>query len=213
MVTERLRESYRQLEATVQTEYPDLRLVIKDDRPEFRGSFPIRDETGEIDRFSIEIAFPDGVKALPAIREIGGRIPLDRDRHVNVPSGYICADVPELVMLRGEASLLSYLNGPVRNFFLSQLSVESGKGWPFSQWDHGKDGLVQAYGEMLGVTGEKIIKAYLDFVSSKEIKGHWLCPCGSGRRIRDCHFEDVKKLRERIPREIARRAFDRLKKS
>lgn len=144
MVTEQLRDSYRQLEATIQAEYPDLRLILTNNQPLFRGSFPIRDETGEIDRFSIEIFFPGGLKALPEIREIGGRIPIDRDRHVNVPTGYICADVPELVMLRGQTSLLSYLNGPVRSFFISQLSVENGNGWPFYEWAHGKNGLIEA---------------------------------------------------------------------
>ena len=37
----------------------------------------------------------------------------------------------------------------------SQIIVASGKTWPFGQWDHGKKGLLQAYGELLGVAEER----------------------------------------------------------
>jgi hypothetical protein len=109
--------------------------------------------------------------------------------------GDICTDVPELILLRGQPSLVEYLEGPVRNFFLSQIIVASGKTWPFGQWDHGKKGLLQAY---------------LDYVASKNAKGHWPCPCGSMRRLRDCHAKQIAELRERIPRRIAASALKRM---
>jgi hypothetical protein len=202
--------SCKKLEADLQESYPDLRLVVRNGQPLFRGSFPVQHEGDEIDRFLIEILFPDGVNKLPTIREVGGRIPRDSDHHVNAGTGDICTDVPELVLLRGQPSLVAYLNGPVRNFFISQIIVDSGKPWPFGQWDHGKKGLVQAYGELLGVTDERHIKPYLDYVASKKAQGHWLCPCGSMRRLRDCHAKQIAELRERIPRRIAASALKRL---
>lgn len=150
---------YEKLESDLQQRYPDLRLIVTNGRPLFRGSFPVAHEGEEIDRFLIEISFPDGITKLPAVREIGGRIPRDSDRHVNPGSGDICTDVPELILLHGQPSLVEYLDGPVRNFFLSQIIVASGKPWPFGEWEHGKKGLLQAYGELLGVTGERQIKA------------------------------------------------------
>ncbi len=132
------------------------------------------------------------------------------DHHVNAGTGDICTDVPELILLRGQPSLVEYLDGPVRNFFLSQIIVASGKTWPFGQWDHGKKGLLQAYGELLGVTEERQIRAYLDYVASKKAKGHWPCPCGSMKRLRDCHAKQIAELRERIPRRIAASALTRL---
>ena len=73
----------------------------------------------------------------------------------------------------GAGSHVAYLDVPVRNFFLSQIIVASGKTWPFGQWDHGKKGLLQAYGELLGVAEERQIKAYLNYLASKKAKGHW----------------------------------------
>lgn len=52
----------------------------------------------------------------------------------------------------------SYLDGPVRNYFVAQLSYEQTGKWPFGEWQHGKPGLLQAYGEVLGVTAEHEIR-------------------------------------------------------
>jgi hypothetical protein len=202
--------SYEKLESDLQQRYPDLRLIVINGRPLFRGSFPVGHVGEEIDRFLIEISFPDGITKLPAVREIGGRIPRDSDHHINPGSGDICADIPEMILLSGQPSLVEYLDGPVRNFFLSQIIVAGGNPWPFGEWKHGKDGLLQAYGELLGVTGERQIRAYLDYLASKRVKGHWLCPCGSTKRLRDCHARHFATLRDRIPRRIAASALDRL---
>jgi hypothetical protein len=161
------------------------------------------------DRFSIQITFPDGAFKLPRIEECGGRIPRHIDRHV-FGNGAICTEVPELTLLRGRYSLVSYLDGPVRNYFLGQILVEQGQKWPFGEWDHGKPGLLQAYGEVLGVTDEEQIRRFLDCLGHKKVKGHWNCPCGTGKRIRDCHVDVIRRLQESVPPAIARQALARL---
>ena len=198
------------MERAIQEKHPDLRLLTDGGRPIIRGSLQIANDGVVIDRFSIEMTFPDGISKLPRIEEIGGRIPKHPDRHV-CDEGAICTDVPELILLRGRSSLLSYLEGPVRNYFLGQLLVEQGKPWPFGEWDHGKPGLLQAYGEILGVTDEQEIRRYLDCLEHKKVKGHWNCPCGSGKRIRDCHLSVIRRLQESVPPSIARQALARLK--
>jgi hypothetical protein len=197
------------LEETVQERYPDLRLTIENGTLLFRGSFPVLYEGQVLDRFLIEISFPQGITKLPIVREIGGRIPKTVHRHV-FTSGALCTEVPELTMLRGNYSLLSYLDGPVRNYFIGQALVERGEPWPFGEWAHGKTGLLEAYGEILGVAGEREIRRYLDYLVHKKIKGHWACPCGSGKRLRECHADHLRELQHRIAPRIARQALERL---
>lgn len=209
MVAAGLVAAFAKLEGTLQQRYPDLRLVFRDEKPLFVGSFPIAHGGEEIDRFSIEISFPDGIDGIPVVREIGGRIPRDSSHHVNQPSGDLCTDVPELILLRGY-TFLDFLDGPLRNFFLSQIVTAGGKPWPMGQWNHGKPGLLEAYGELLGVSGEGQIRRFLDYVSRKEVKGHWPCPCGNGQRLRNCHHQQIRDLRSRIPHKIARLALTRL---
>jgi len=36
-----------------------------------------------------------------------------------------------------------------------------------------------------------------------ELKGHWQCPCGSGKRLRKCHLQALIELRSKeIPRRL-----------
>jgi len=196
------------MERAVQETYPDLRLT-PGDRPVFRGSFPVMNDGEVLDRFSIEITFPDGIAKLPRIREIGGRIPQTPDRHIYA-NGAICTEVPELTLLRGKYSLVSYLSGPVRNYFLGQLLVEQGEPWPFGEWAHGKVGLLQAYAEVLGAFGESAIRRFLDCLGHKKVKEHWACPCGNGKQLRACHLATVRKLQRSVPPSIARQALERL---
>jgi hypothetical protein len=198
-----------ELARAVQSAYPDLRATIVNGKPTIRGTFPIVHEGEELDRFAIQIDFPEGIANLPSIREIGGRIPRTAERHV-FTGGAICTEVPELTLLRGEYSLLRYLDGPVRNYFLGQSLVERGEQWPFGQRDHNKPGLLEAYGEILGVSGEPTIRRYLVTLGQKKIKRHWACPCGSGAPIRECHDADLRRLHAAVPARIARQALDRL---
>jgi hypothetical protein len=203
------------LEATkaeLTAHYLDLRLMIERGTVYIRGSFPVTDDAGVLDRFLIEIECPfDYPESILVLREVGGRIPWHEDRHVNPGNGEACPIVPEEWLLRSDHdSVLAFLNGPVRNFFLGQILVESGKPWPFGERDHGIPGLIQAYGEIVGTSDDTTVRRYLSVLSMDALKGHFECPCGSAKRLRNCHLEEVKLLHERIPPRIARQALRRL---
>src|SRR5207253_22252 len=152
-------------------------------------------------------------KGTPILRETGGRIPWVSHRHVN-PNGVACPIVPEEWLLNPQHdSVLAFLDGPVRNFFLGQSLAERGDAWPFGERPHGRAGLLQSYGEMLGTTDQSAIPAYLDCLSRREIKGHFECPCGSGKRVRNCHLAELQKLHQKILPSVAAAALVALKKS
>jgi hypothetical protein len=48
---------------------------------------------------------------------------------------------------------------------------------------------------------------YLDYLAAKKVKGHWPCPCRSGKKLRDCHSYQIKELRNNISRKDAERSF------
>lgn len=199
--------------AEVAAHYPDLRAVIEHGTVCIRGSFPVCDGVGVLDRFLIEITFPfDYPESIPILREVGGRIPWHEDRHVNRANGEACPIVPEEWLLRSDHnSLLAFLNGPVRNFFLGQILVESGQPWPFGERKHGIPGLIEAYGEIVGTSDAPTVLRYLECLGREIIKGHWECPCGSTKHLRNCHLEEVKSLREKIPPRLAKQALQRIR--
>lgn len=205
---------YEKEKAEVEAHFPDLHLVVENDVVYLRGSFAVMFEGKELDRYSVEMQRPRNHPAgLPVVRETGGRIPRHEDRHINAADGTACVLLPDerwRLWPRG-APLLKFLTGPLHSFFLAQTMVEEGEPWPFGQWAHGAKGIYQFYREVLKTPDIRIITMYLDYLAAKKVKGHWQCPCGSRRKVRDCHFDQVQNLRENISRKDAEKSLATLK--
>ena len=188
-----------EIESVLRESYPDLLFMVLGDTAKVRGAYPIRDVEGvEITRFAVEFEFtPDYPQKMPIVRETAGRIPRTQPRHVNV-DGTACVAVPEeWLIISQDSSFKAFLEGPVRNFFLGQALVENGQPWPFGERAHGGPGVLEAYGDLMGVTTD-VVKAYVEALARHPIKGHLPCPCGSKSIIRKCHRSQLEELRERI---------------
>ncbi|MBZ4414680.1 hypothetical protein K8640_41340 [Myxococcus sp. XM-1-1-1] len=203
-----------EIEAELAPEYPTLHAVELDGHVRVRGSFPVRDGAQVLTWFQIDVALPpDFPRALPVVWETGGRIPRVAERHINSPGdGSACVVLPESFWLaqdEGEVSLLAFLRGPVHNYFLGQALVELGEPWPFGEWGHGVAGVREHYGQLLGTSAPARVMELLRYALSPA-KGHWPCPCGQPRRLRSCHGELVRTLKERVPITIIRQGLRRL---
>lgn len=190
----------------VQALYPCLTAVPIDDGIALRGTFPLVHNGQEIDAFKIKVELRRrGVRYVPAVLEIGGRIPRTAHRHVNA-DGSACVALPEdlWLMTRGEPMMLSaFVDGPMRDYFLAQATFEREGRWPFGDRGHGGVGLREFYQELLGTHDPRVVGRYLAVLSEPRVHRQWLCPCGSGQKLRRCHRADVSTLRERIPPRVA----------
>ena len=201
-----------QMKAETERVYPNLHFQKKNGLVCVKGSFPVMYDNKILDRFSIEIKIPRNYpEAVPIVFETEGRIPRVADRHMN-EKGEACLFLPDE---RWEAwprgsSFLSFLQGPVHNFFLGQSLVEQGGEWPFGQWGHGLLGIFEYYSQIFETKDVDIIINYLDCLSNPKIKGHWDCPCGSGKRLRDCHLNVLMELRQNIPLEVLRNSSNKM---
>ncbi len=169
-------------------------------------------------RFEIESDFP---ASEPAVFETDGRIPRTPDRHMYDEPGACCTGVYEEWLAEVEdPSVAAFIDGPVQRFFYSQVfyelteEVEGAGGWPFGERSHGLMGILEGYAIALGIEHDPKdigqLFAHLRLLERKSVKGHVRCPCGSGRRLRDCHAELVRKQRVRIPPRLARRMLARI---
>ena len=200
---------YEKEKAEVEAQFPELRFVVENDIVYVRGSFPVMFEGKVLDRYSVELQLARNHPAgLPVIRETGGRIPRHIDRHI-LSNGTACVLIPdERWRLWPDGSpLLKYLTGPLHSFFLAQTMVEEGQDWPFGQWAHGAKGIFQFYRELLQTSDLRVMTTYLDYLAAKKVKGHWPCPCRNSKKLRDCHFDQVKDLRGKISRKDAERSL------
>lgn len=200
-------ESLRQ---RLQVAYPEIHLLERGDVVVARGTFPLIDGGRVIDRYMIEVELPHTYPmGLPIVREIGGRIPLEADRHVE-GDGHACVFLPDEYCYRhpNGMDLLDFLGGPVLGFLVGQSLVERGQPWPQGERGHGRDGILEFYGPLLATADRHVIEKFLDVLAASNLRGHWTCPCGSGKRIRDCHRDQLTKLRERIPTRVARTSLN-----
>jgi len=72
---------------------------------------------------------------------------------------------------------------------------------------------VEFYSELLGTKDIRVIARHLDILASKEIKGHWLYPCYTGRRLHDCHMNLLLDLRSKIAWKDVTNSFNMIKNS
>ncbi|MGB4107841.1 MAG: hypothetical protein WBK55_08605 [Alphaproteobacteria bacterium] len=184
-----------------------LHLHIQEDTARVQGSIIVPG-----DRFNVEILFlPDYPRSLPEVQETAARIPRIQDRHINPIDNTACVCIPdEWFLQRKDESFSTFLQGPVYNFFLSQKHFEIHKTWPFGDRRHGNDGLLDFYREQFGTQDRTTITEYIRCLSQEKIKGHWNCPCGSGKRIRNCHGDKIHALRSKVPSHIAIKTLERL---
>ena len=206
-------ERVQELRQEIAANYPDLTIGCDETKIYIRGTFPIQYEGKVLGRYQIEIEWSDSDSYAPVLRETGGRIPRTDDRHINRRDGTACVLVPEewLLRSRSERTAIKYLDGPVRDFFIWQSLVEQGQEPTWKARSHGFPGAMEAYADMVGMTEPKQIVKCLEYLSKGPIKGHWDCPCGSGKRLRNCHYDHLRGLTGKIPRRIAQLSLERLR--
>jgi hypothetical protein len=210
-------EDYAELRRLIESKLPTLHVSTEGRRVFIRGSLPLMDPEGseEIDRYDIEIQLPlDHPKSLPIVREIGGRLSKIADRHFSI-SGGACLFVREerwRAYPKG-ATIIDFIQGPVRNFFLSQTYFDLTGKWLFGERSHNVDGVFEYYEEELGTNDPATITRFMMYLSKKVVKGHWDCFCDSGKRMRNCHFPKLLEMREKIPQEVAARSLKMLVKA
>jgi len=205
---------YNKEKAEVEERYPGLHFAEEGGEVLIRGSFPVLFQGQALDHYMIEVQLSKKHPAeLPIVRETGGRIPHHSDRHVNADTGIACVLIPDerwKLWPIGEP-LLTYFTGPLHSFFLAQTMVEEGQPWPFGQWEHGAKGIFQFYRELLGTSDLRLMMNYLIILGKESLKDHWPCPCESGRKLRDCHLDEIKRLRGNIARKDARASLGMIK--
>lgn len=120
-----------------------------------------------------------------------------KERHI-MNGGLACLAVDAEISLRWRPNpnLVNFLESFVAPFLVWQAYYDThGKPPPWGDRPHEEDGILDFYKEFWGeIDSEALnIKHLMTLLSQKNApKGHEICPCGSGKRLRDCHWGLVK---------------------
>lgn len=195
--------------------YPGMRVqpsLEREMRLQGRFAFMADHEDGPVIEDAYELAitvsewYPDD---LPVIEETGGRIPRDSDRHV-FPDGSLCLgsplrlheialSTPELTDY-AEKALVPYL-------YAISYWEDTGERFPFGELDHGSDGILNDFGQVLGLDDPERVGKALQLLRMKRRDANKCpCPCGCGDRLGVCGFnEKIRELRDRHGRPFFKR--------
>lgn len=147
------------------------------------------------DSFEIELAIPgDYPKALPKVRDIGGKV-AESYEHLYVSKSF-CLGVPveERRVFLEQPSLLGYVNRLVIPYLYSYCYWKQHGTYPFGDQLHGNAGILRHYLDTLKVTDDFAVLTTLALLLEHGYRGHHTCPCGNGLIVRRCHGDVLRDL-------------------
>jgi hypothetical protein len=159
------------------------------------------DPTGEVTRVGYDIAIilpVDYPRRIPTLYCRDQGLPRDIDRHI-LSDGRACLCVVSEVRryLKDNYRLVDFVERLVHPFLVGQYYFDFHGKWPWQDRSHRINGILEAYEELTGLNDLPTIRGFMEILSKERpVKGHWLCPCGSGKRLRDCHSSLYRELRE-----------------
>lgn len=139
-------------------------------------------------RIRLEVSLtPSSVQ--PKAYEVGGRIPVHADNHVN-HGGDLCLGSPLGILktVGPKPTLLTFVEKCIVPFLYAASWRERGfPGFPFDELAHGAAGLVADYERLFSVVGrDNVARVLLLLAKRKRIANKMLCPCGCGLRLAKC---------------------------
>ena len=211
------RKLFREERAALASAAPLLGMVIAG--PEFRlnskmvlkiesvvvcGAYGISipDATRQIE-YGIFILIPNNYpRQLPNMFCNDPKLPIgDIDRHI-MDSGSVCLGVYADIMTRWslKPDIVNFLEGFVAPFLVWQAYYDvHQKPPPWGERSHFAEGIIEYYAELLGINRRKIVVEFMRLLARKNRpKGHEICPCDSGERLRNCHRELLYSTREKV---------------
>ena len=161
--------------------------------------------------FSIDLEVPGNYpRGIPKLWCNPLEIPWEIDRHV-FREGLACLCVSSEYRKHWPpgSDLTDFLSTLVRPYLIGQAYYQDHGHWPPGhERSHGTEGILNAYEDLLAPLGSVTQPAIENFARilarRSHPKGHEPCPCGSNRKLRNCHRSFLMDLRRTIDPEHAR---------
>ena len=160
------------------------------------------------DTFVISISIPEEFPdELPVVRETGGRVP--RTFHT-YSDGSLCLGSPtsQRLHLAKRPTALAFIQRCLIPYFYNFLYFQLYDILPFGELAHGWKGIDQDLSALFGVKTASAAVEMIRLTSLKKRTANKIpCPCGSGRRLGNCHNLTVNNYRDRYGRSWFRREY------
>ena len=145
-----------------------------------------------IKNVQLEITIPIAQERFPYVKDTGGHI--DTKYPHRYLSGHLCLATEidlKLHFLDG-FDLLQWMDDFVEPYYFSHEYYQRFGCYPFGDRAHGYLGAIQSYCDWFSVSRLDTISSILiQIQANNHYRGHHLCFCGSGKKMRDCHGQQI----------------------
>lgn len=147
--------------------------------------------------YRIKICIPLNSHELPYVVDIDKVI--DKHyHHVYASSRKLCLEADCIIRLEfiQGFDLILWMKKFVEPYFISYWYYQYTGMLPYGERSHGYKGILEAWKEVLNTPDELSALACLQQICQKRGKGHHICPCGSMKKMRNCHQKIILKFIE-----------------
>lgn len=144
-------------------------------------------------KYQIEIIVPLFSEKLPYVVDIGENI--DKNYPHRYMDGRLCLETDTCIRIRfiDGFSLPLWISEYVEPYYFSYEYYNRYGEFPFGERGHGLEGILQTYEDLFEESDVHKIFILMESIVHQQYRGHMLCPCGSGKKLRVCHGKTVMK--------------------
>lgn len=99
----------------------------------------------------------------------------------------------QILFLNSGNRLIQWIEEFVSPYFFALEYFKKYKKYIFGERSHGAKGILEFYSEIFNTTSIEATYNILQYIVLNNYRGHILCPCGSGEKLRTCHGEIIKR--------------------
>lgn len=171
------------------------------------GTYVLKAPTGHDDvEYSFTLWLPGNYPKSPPIMFCNdAKLPLSvLDRHI-LSDGQACLELRPEIRRRWPpgSNLVDFLVNLVEPFLSWQTYYDAfGEPPEWGERAHGKESILDYYTKLLGIAKNENLPGFMKLLTRKNRpKGHELCPCNSGLKIRHCHRDSIYNAHQQLFRE------------
>ena len=185
--------------------YPTLRLEYRDDKNFVTGNliFSANYQYQRIDDdYLIEMVIPSNYPdSLPTVKDKANRI--SRDFHKQT-DGTLClgASLALRFNFSKQPSLLGFIEKCVIPYLYAYSYNCKYGSLPYGELAHGWEGILDYYKDLFKIDDSQKILRLVKSLAQNQYMAHSRCPCGSRKKMRDCHGNLIRKLLSLQPKDI-----------
>lgn len=148
---------------------------------------------------------------LPKVWELSNKV---RNNYQHLyEDGRLClaTDIEQRLYLK-KHTVIEWIKEYVEKYFVSYIYYKKYGVYPFGEHSHGEKGTYEFIKMHYKMDNLNDAKSIYEYICTKKYRGHLDCPCGSGKKLRNCHGNIILELLNGDEIEILKDNYRRMKR-